>query len=153
MRRKEREITDKDLLESVIARAIVCRLGLCRDNMPYVVPVNFGYKDDCLYIHSSLQGLKMDILRVNANVCFEIDVDLELVPARKPCDWTLRYRSVIGFGTAAIVEDPLEKRKALDIIMDHYGGLSEDPYPEPVIKKVGIIRVDIESMTGKKAGC
>ena len=74
--------------------------------MPYVVPVNFGYKDDCLYIHSSLQGLKMDILRVNANVCFEIDVDLELVPAREAVrsDPAVPQRDRIG--TAAIVEDP-----------------------------------------------
>ena len=151
MRRAEKEITDKSQIEEVLAGAIVCRLGLCRDNVPYVVPVNFGYKDNCLYIHTSTQGMKVDIVKVNPKVCFQIDKDVELVRAPKPCDWSVRFCSVIGFGRATIVEDPAEKRRALDVIMDHYGGLSDEPYPEEVLDKVGIIRIEIESMTGKKS--
>ncbi len=151
MRRKEKEITDKALMESIVARARICRLGLCRDNMPYVVPVNFGYKDDSLYIHSSPEGLKMEILRVNNRVCFELEVDVEMIPADAPCDWTVRFYSIIGFGTGHMVHDPHEKIRALDVIMEHQRGPS-GPYRPDIIDKVGIIRIDIERMSGKKSG-
>ena len=89
---------------------------------PYVVPVCFGYEGDILYFHSAPRGRKLDILRRNSAVCFEFDVDCEVVPAKSACGWSMRFRSVVGFGDASLVEDPEEKRKALDVIMGQYGG-------------------------------
>ncbi|MEW6350457.1 MAG: pyridoxamine 5'-phosphate oxidase family protein [Thermodesulfobacteriota bacterium] len=152
MRRREKEITDKALMDAIIAGARVCRLGLCRDNIPYVVPVNFGHKDGSLYIHSAREGLKMEILKVNNRVCVEMEVDVEVVPADAPCDWTVQYYSIIGFGTAHIVLDPQEKVRGLDIIMEHHRAPSQQPYPPGLIEKVAIIRIDVERMTGKKSG-
>ena len=151
MRKKEKEIKDKLEIESIIKQALVCRLGLCDHQRPYIVPLNFGYQDNCLYFHSFPQGQKIDFLKRNDRVCFEIDVDCQLIKAEKPCDWGMRYRSVIGFGQAFFVEDEEEKRKAMDIIMGHY---SSDPheYPESVLKAVVVIKVEIESLTGKKLG-
>ncbi len=151
MRRKEQEITDKGLMESIIAQARICRLGLCRDNTPYVVPVNFGYKDGSLYIHGSAEGRKMEILRVNNRVCFEIEVDVEVMPAEAPCDWTVKYYSIIGFGRAHILSDPQEKTRALDVIMEHHRGPS-GPYRLGAVDKAGVIRIDVDHMTGKKSG-
>jgi len=151
VRRADREVTDESELASILERATVCRLGMCADDVPYVVPLNFGHVDGRLYFHSATEGKKLDILRRNKKVCFEVDVDTEVVPAQSPCGWGMRYASVIGFGTASIVEDPEGKRSALDIIMAHYGGQGAD-YPEPMLRKVTIIRVDIENMTGKRSG-
>lgn len=152
MRRQDREIKDKQLMESIIRRAPVCRIGLSEDNVPYIVPLNFGYKDNFLYFHSAKEGKKIDMIRKNNHVCFEIDIEHKLVQGGDPCDWSMKYRSVIGFGKAFLVEDHEEKRRALDIISEHYAGKQSFEYPENSVNNLAIIKVKIESMTGKKSG-
>ena len=150
MRRKEKEITDRAELEGIIRRATVCRLGMADGEQPYVVPLCFGYEDQTFYFHSAREGRKLDILRKNRKVCFELDVDKEIVQGKTACDWSMKFRSVIGFGRATIIEDPEEKIKALDLIMAHY---AQGPfeYREKGLKHALVIKVDVEEMTGKKA--
>ena len=151
MRKKENEIKDKSAIEAVIQKATVCRLGLSDGNIPYVVPVCFGYKDNTMYVHSSLKGMKIDIIRKNQNVCFEVDINTEIIEAEKGCDWSIKYQSVIGFGKATLVEDTEEKREALDVIMSHYSD-KEFQFPEDGVNKTAVVKIEIESMTGKQAG-
>ncbi len=151
MRRKDQEITDISAIEDIIRKGQVCRLALSENGRPYIVPLCFGYKENNLYFHSAREGKKIDILRKNNNVCFEIDIDQELVKGKKACNCSMKYRSVIGFGKAEIVEEIDLKRRALNIIMQNYlEGFFK--YPEESIKNILIIRVEIESMTGKKLG-
>ncbi len=152
MRRKDKEIKDTEVIESIIKRATVCRIALSENNVPYIVPLSFGYKDNCLYFHSAPEGRKIDIIKQNNNVCFELDIDCELVKKPEdPCSWNMKYHSVIGFGKAFFVGELEEKREALNIIVGHY---SDDSYEYPVneVNKVAIIKVEIESMTGKRSG-
>ncbi len=137
--------------ESIIQRANVCRIALSDGDQPYIVPVSFGYEHDTLYFHSAPSGRKLDILRKNNAVCVEFDVDCEIVRAETPCKWSVKYRSVIGFGHAYLVEDVAEKKKALDLIMAHYGGQPSD-YPEATLRKTAIVRIEIERMSAKTAG-
>ncbi|MHC4243849.1 MAG: pyridoxamine 5'-phosphate oxidase family protein, partial [Planctomycetota bacterium] len=151
MRRKDQEITDIATIEDIIRKGQVCRLALSENGRPYIVPLCFGYKDNTLYFHSACEGKKLDILRKNNNVCFEIDIDQELVKGKKACNCSMKYRSVIGFGKAELIEDIESKRKAFNIIMQNYlKGFFK--YSEESIKNTVIIRVEIESMTGKKLG-
>ena len=152
MRRNEREIQAPGEIDAIIQRAQVCRIGLSENDVPYVVPVNFGYAGYCLYFHCATEGRKLDIIRHNSRVCFEMDTDQQIVkPDGPPCKFSARYRSVIGFGRASIVQHSEEKSTALNIIAQHYGG---DPYgfSEEEMKTVAIVKIDISSMTGKKAG-
>jgi len=151
MRRKDKEIKNKELIESIIKRATVCRIGLSENNVPYVVPLVFGYKDNCLYFHSAPEGKKINIIKQNDNVCFELEADLQLARAETACNWDMKYYSVIGFGKAFLIDDTEEKRRALNIIMEHYSGNPHE-YPANKINKVAIIKVKIDSMTGKKSG-
>jgi len=151
MRRREQEITDKSVIESILERATVCRIGLCDQDTPYVVPVVFGYKDNRLYFHSAREGKKIAILKRNNRVCFEVDIAQELVPSEAPCKWSVKYLSVIGFGKAFFVNGAREKREALNIIMEHYSRRSYE-YPAEAIAEVTIIRVEIDTMTGKQSG-
>ena len=152
MRRNELEIKEIGELGAVIQRAQICRIGLSENDNPYIVPMNFGYKDNCLYFHCAKEGKKIDILRYNQKVCFEIDVDNEIVkPEERPCRWSVKYRSIIGFGTAFIIEDPHEKSIALNIIIEHYGGNRYD-FSEGELENIGIIKIQIDTITGKKAG-
>ena len=150
MRKKEKEITDAGVIEGILGRAVVCRLGLCEDNRAYVVPVCFGYEDNALYIHCAREGNKIDILRKNNNVCFEVEVGQKVVKRSKACEWAMEYQSVIGFGKAVFIEEPEAKRKAFDTIMRKFSE-SDFEYPENVVEKTVVIKVEIESMTGKKS--
>lgn len=151
MRREDKEIRDKKEIESIIEKATVCRVAFSENDVPYIVPLNFGYKDDCLYFHSASYGKKIDIIKQNNQVCFEVDVDQEVVKSETPCNWEMKYRSVIGFGKASFVDHLEEKRRALNIIMEHYSVDSYE-YPEDAINNVAIVKVEIESMTAKKSG-
>jgi nitroimidazol reductase NimA-like FMN-containing flavoprotein (pyridoxamine 5'-phosphate oxidase superfamily) len=150
MRRKEREITDRAVIENIIRQSSVCRLAMSEDNDPYIVPLCFGYKDNVLYFHTGRKGVKLRILEKNNRVCFEFDILREVVKSKEPCKWGMRYMSVIGFGTTSMIEDFESKRKALDIIMQHYSGKSF-AYKEDAIHKAAIIQVEIEHMTGRKS--
>ena len=152
MRRKEKEIKEKTGLEEIIKRALVCRLAMSVDNQPYVVPLCFGYRDGRLYIHCAGEGLKLDMLRKNSRVCFEFDVDQALVTSGNACEWGIKGQSIVGFGRAFLMDDPESKREALDLIMEHYGAKGPFSYKETAFRKALIIRIEIESMTGKKLG-
>jgi len=151
MRRKDQEITDIGAIEDIIHKGQVCRLALSENGRPYIVPLCFGYKENNLYFHTACEGKKLDMLRKNNNVCFEIDIDRELVKGKKACNCSMKYRSVIGFGKAEPVEDIELKRRAFNIIMQNYfEGFFK--YPEESIRNTVIIKVEIESMTGKELG-
>jgi len=150
MRRKEKEIIEASAIEAIITKSLVCRLALSDDNSPYIVPLCFGYKDNVLYFHGSLKGKKIDIIRKNQKVCFEFDTNTEIVKAEDACRWSMKYRSVIGFGKAVLLEDIEEKRKALNIIMSQYSDRTFQ-FNDDTLKKSGVIKVEIESMTGKQS--
>jgi len=111
MRRRDREISDAEEISSIIRRSMVCRLAMTDGESPYIVPMRFGFDGERLYFHSAAEGLKLEIIRRNLNVCFEFDIDVELAPSERICDIGMRYRSVIGYGTARFVTDSDEMRK------------------------------------------
>ena len=151
MRRKDKEVGEKQSLEAIIRSCRVCHLGLCRDGEPYVVPVCFGYDGTCLYLHCAPHGRKLDILKANNRVCFEMECDCEFVPDEVACRSGFRYRSVIGRGTAAIVSDAAEKQRALSAIMATYSD-RRYTFPAPSVEATVVVRIDIESLTGKVGG-
>ena len=150
MRRKDLELTERAEVEAILAEATVCRLAMCDGDQPYVVPLSFGYRDDALYFHCAAQGKKLDILEKNNKVCFELDVDQELKRGDRAWEFGVKYRSVIGFGAARIIDDPSEKAAALDIVVEHYG-VSPEEYPDALLNVTNVIKVEIDSMTGKKS--
>lgn len=149
MRRSDREITDYAQIETILLKAQICRLAMCTDGWPYIVPLNFGYHQGRLYFHAASAGRKLDILKVNERVCFEVDIEHVLMESSQACGWSMQFASVIGFGRACLIDDVADKRTALDIIMRHYSDRSYT-YPDDVLAETSIIRIDIESMTGKR---
>ncbi len=151
MRRKERAVEELISIEAIIRKSLVCRLALSHNDRPYIIPLCFGYRNHTLYFHSAPEGKKLEILRNNNNVCFEFDIDHQVVQDEKACKWSMKYRSVVGFGKASLVEDLDEKKKGLDAIMAHYSDRSFDYLPAAVEKTI-VIKVEIEAMTGKQSG-
>ena len=150
MRRKEKEIAEREVLEEILHKAPVCHLAMSDQDQPYVVPLNFGYHDNALYFHCAQEGKKLDILRKNNRVCFEVDVDHELVKGESACEWGMKGKSVVGIGKAFLIDDAVGKQQALGIIMKHYGAQEPFSYKGKAFEKALIIKVEIESMSGKK---
>jgi uncharacterized protein len=151
VRRSDKELTNRKDIDDVLERARICHLALCRDGVPYVVPLNYGYADNCLYFHSAREGRKIDTLRSNNIVSFTTYVDESLLESDIACSWGTKYRSIIGEGKAYLVDDKAGKEAALRIIMRHYS--SRDFTFDPVrVDKIVIIKVEIASITGKRSG-
>ncbi len=148
MRRKDKEVSNRNAIESIISTARICRLAMADETGPYIVPLCFGFRNNALYFHSAAEGKKLGLLRKSPRVCFELDCDTEVRTGAKACDFSMRYRSVIGFGTAAFVEAEADKREALDIIMNHYAEGTFD-YPDAAVNRISVFKVEIDTMTGK----
>jgi nitroimidazol reductase NimA-like FMN-containing flavoprotein (pyridoxamine 5'-phosphate oxidase superfamily) len=150
MRRGEKEINDRAEIDSIIRSSQVCRLGLSDNGQPYVVPLCFGYDGKALYFHCAKEGRKLDILRRNNKACFEFDVVAGLVEANQGCDWGIGYQSVIGFGTAQVIEDIAQKETALTCLMAQYSRQSF-VFPPDRLARAAVVRVEIDSLTGKQS--
>ncbi len=151
MRRKEKAITDQNELIAILKTSKICRLALADENTPYIVPLNYGYKDNALYIHSALSGKKLDLIKKNKLVCFEIESNVKIVPSNSACKYSTHYKCIIGLGRAELIHDRGSIKEALDIIMHHQTGRNGWSYSEESANKVMIIKIAIESMTGKKS--
>ena len=152
MLRSEKEITNPEELESILTSAQVCRLAMVDQDTPYIVPLHFGYRNNVLYFHCALKGRKLDIISRNPFVCFEVETDHGIINTGRPCDWSSRYASVIGYGVASLLIHPSQKKEALAIIVDHYAPGTKYDFEEKKVNDVTILKVEISSMTGKKSG-
>jgi nitroimidazol reductase NimA-like FMN-containing flavoprotein (pyridoxamine 5'-phosphate oxidase superfamily) len=165
MRREEKEIKNREALEELLRSAPVCRVGLApaldsdgddhpragfsSSGYPYVVPVHFVHAEGRIYIHSARTGKKISMLGENPRVCVEIDEFLGLKTAARACDFGTRFHSLVAFGTARIVEEAQDKRRALKLLMDKYAGRSFD-FLDREIEKVAIVEIQLEAVTGKQ---
>ena len=153
MRRLEREITDLARITRFLDEAIVCRLALCQDNIPYVVPMNYGYEFSgntlTLYFHSAKEGKKIDMLKANPLAAFEIDLSLDLIKSDVACKHSIKYESVIGIGDVTFCEDPEEKRKALTLFMAHYVPEKTFPFRDEELQNICIFKLTASEYTAK----
>ena len=148
MRRNEREIKDRKDIDDIIKRCRVCRLAMCDDGQPYIVPLNFGYDGRFLFFHTAPEGRKIDIIKRNNRVGFEFDILHDIVTAEQACKWGAKYESVMGSGTAEIADDLEAKKEALEWIMRQYGNGAWD-FKEEILKKTLVLRVRILEISGK----
>ena len=152
MTKRELQITDDAQILEILDKAKVLHLGLCVDNEPYVVPMNYGYTMEdgmlTLYLHSAVQGKKLDMIRSNPRVFFEMDCDRMPFEGDKPCQYGLVYSSVMGRGTASIVEDVEEKKKAMSLLMKTQTR-KDFEFNDRLVSIVAVIRIDAAEYTAK----
>ncbi len=151
VRRKEREITDPQEMETIIRKARTCHIAMVDGDRPYMVTMCFGYEPGAIYLHSADGGRKIDVLKKNPTVCVAFEGEHSLIEGKTACGFGMHYESVLAFGRVRFIEDPDLKRKALDVLMNHYARGSFD-YPEDTLDKTCLLRVDIEHMNGKRSG-
>jgi len=151
---KNREIKDKEEIEAIIQKCRVCHIGMVDNDKPYVLPFNFVYAEDAIYLHSAPVGKKNEILKANNNICLNFDTDYEVFHRHEnvACSWGMKFRSVVINGTVSFIEDYDEKIRILNIVMKKYAGRDDFKYNAPAVKNVCVMKVNIEQMTGKKYG-
>jgi nitroimidazol reductase NimA-like FMN-containing flavoprotein (pyridoxamine 5'-phosphate oxidase superfamily) len=151
MRRTDKEISDRRQMDEIIRGSLVCRMAMAKDNAPYVVPMSFGYDGEAIYLHTALEGKKIECFEANPQVCFEFERNVEL--RRDPqsaCKWTFSFESVIGYGTISELVKPTQKERALNEIMRQYSGKTW-PFESASVAKVRVWKIAISSMAGKRS--
>ena len=153
MTRREREVTDLNEIIAILDKCKVLHLGLTDGDEPYVVPMNYGYVMEdgkmTVYLHGARQGKKMDMIRNNPKVFFEMDCDITPFEGDIACRYGITYASVMGRGVATIVEDVEEKKKALSVLMKTQTE-KDFEFEDKMVAFVNVIRIDVASYTAKR---
>lgn len=150
MRRADREIIDRDLIDKMILSESVVRLGLIDNGKPYVVPMSFGYDGKAFYFHSALEGRKIDALKKSPYASFELDKPGELQTGSVACAYSIKFESVIGDGKVEFINDDNEKKYALNLLMAHYTDKGDYDFPPNALSSVCCFKLIVESISMKK---
>lgn len=154
MRRKDREILDNEKIDSIINDCDSCRLGFVDADGAYILPLNFGYENKSgqriFYFHSAKEGKKIDLIEKQSHVSFELDCNHVLNSASDACGYSYRFQSVMGHGEIKFVEDFEEKRKALNIFMNHYTQKKDWNIPDVALKGVCIFMLTVTDISCKE---
>ena len=150
MRRSEKEITDRRELRRVLEAARVCRLAMSDGGRPYLVPLSFALDGDDLVLHSARAGRKLEILRRNPEVCFEVEEGVAFARGDTACGSTMRYRTVVGFGAVEFVEDRAERARLLALFGPRYGAPAGE-IPDAELDRTTVLRVRVRELTGKRS--
>lgn len=156
MRRKDREITDPSLIRRIIGNCSHCHLGLWDGQEVYIVPMNFGFEEENgqlrLYFHCAGEGRKLDILRRNPKVSFQMDTGFELRPQELACEYSAGFASVMGTGVMEFLPDPDAKRHGLSAILNHTTGTRKQwSFPDDSVGRVTVLRLNVERLSCKWA--
>ena len=155
VRRKDREITDKKMIEDFIISQKIIRIGFYdkANDEVYVVPVNYGYviENDnyFFFFHGGKIGRKYELTKESPKVGFEIDGKYELIEGKKACDFGCKYQSVVGNGKLEIVKDLEEMKKGLASLMKQTTGRTDFEYNDRMIQSVYVYKLSVSKMTCK----
>ena len=140
----------KEDSQEILREGFYGRLATAVDGKPYIVPVNYAYVAEKIFIHCNIKGRKLDNIRSNPNVCFEVSEPHKLYKDRKPCNFGVRFSSVLVFGSAEIVEEPAMKAMGVRAIIEKYAGdMPVDEISQAQLNSIEVIAITVEDMTGK----
>ena len=153
MRRKDREIKEKSAQLAILENSETIRIAFAVHNEPYIVAMSFGFIWEsklAVYMHCASEGKKLDMMRHNNSVCFQMDTDTLLVVAPLSCRWNLQYSSIIGRGTLSEVTDEDERLKGLNLIMKNYGKKGRNNFAADILQNTTVLRLDVHEITAKQ---
>ncbi|MDE5820191.1 MAG: pyridoxamine 5'-phosphate oxidase family protein [Lachnospiraceae bacterium] len=154
MRRNDREVTDLMKIENIISRCTCCRIGFHDEGEVYIVPLSFGYaaKGDTyiFYFHGAKEGRKIDLIKKNPVVGFEMDTNYALNEADLACGYSARFQSIIGSGVISIVSEIEEKKSGLSLIMEHHTGKQDWNFDEKKVNAVTVFKLEVTKMSCKE---
>lgn len=147
MRRKDREITNFNQMLEILSHCDCCRIGLIDGDSTYIVPLNFGYDSETdnlvLYFHSAKEGKKLDLLKNQQTVGFELDCKHEVVKGNIACAYSFHYQSIIGKGKIGQMKSYEEKVFGLKKIMNHYTKKDGWKFKEEMVNRVAVLKMTV----------
>ena len=151
MRREKQLLTTKECVQ-ILTRGTSGVLAVSGDDdYPYGVPLSYVYHDHKIYFHSAKSGHKLDAIARNPKASFCVIDQDQIVPQ----EYTSYFRSVIAFGTARVLEDDAEKKRALELLAVRYSPDQEQERLQQEVAKslgsVAMIELTIEHLSGKEA--
>ena len=151
-RRTDRTMKTTREMELLLEHTPVGRLAVTTGDGPYIIAVNYLFFEGSIYFHSGLSGRKMEALQADSRVCFLVDEVGPQVLWEQGCGISQIYKSVVCFGKAEFVEEPLEKKGILERMVQKYVPSSHpfSPMTDQNVKKTAVVRIVIESMSGKE---
>lgn len=153
MRRKEREVSNKEEIIEIMKKCDVCRIAFFDQDYPYILPLNFGIAKNEneieLYFHCANVGKKLSLIQANPNVGFEMDCSHNLITGEKACDYTMEYESVCGDGIIELLEED-QKINALTTLMKQYSAEHSFEFNENHLKAVTVFKLKVHHITGKR---
>ena len=151
---KNRLLTNKKEIDDIIRRCHWCHMAMVgQKGEPYVLPMNFGFRNDVIYMHGSRKGKKIGILKINPQVCINFSTNhvLRYQSEQVACSWSMKFRSVLCWGKVEFIEDDEGKTAALGIIMAQYTD-RKFTYNLPSLRDVSVWKVAVEKFEGKVYG-
>ena len=152
MTRRERQVTDINEIIKILDNSKVLHLGLVDGDEPYVVPMNYGYTYEneklTIWLHCARQGKKLDIMKVNPKVFFEMEYGITPFEGEVACKYGITYSSLMGRGVATIIEDVETKKIALSSLMKTQTGKDFD-FDDRMAEVVGVVKIDVLEFTAK----
>lgn len=149
---REFEITDVDAIIEILDKCKIVHVGLVDGDEPYVVPLNYGYTMEdgklILYLHGNTVGRKIDLMRRNPKVFIEMNCDVQPFDGKMACQYGTSYSSLMGRGTAEILEDVEEKKKGLSVFMKTQTG-KEFEFNDKMVSIVSVMKIDVFEYTAK----
>ncbi|MGC9159502.1 MAG: pyridoxamine 5'-phosphate oxidase family protein [Terracidiphilus sp.] len=136
-----------------LARSTEGRLATCdRAGQPYITPLNYLFHDGKIYFHSRLTGRKLDNLAGNSRVCFEVSaVEKMTIFKDRPCACSTRYTSVLAFGRARLIADPVQKAALLNRLVERYAASqASPPIEENHAAGCAVVEIEIDQISGKR---
>jgi len=147
-------IQEQDRIDALIRSCKQCSIGMIDENgNPYVLPMNFGYENNTIYLHSAKEGRCIRALEKNPNVCIVFSTDMKVVynNVEVACSYGAQCASVMCEGKVVFEDDFDEKVRALNIIMKQYSDRTFN-YSTPAVNNVKVWKVAIESTSGREFG-
>jgi len=153
MTKRERQVTDREEILKILDKCKILHLGLVDGDEPYVVPMNYGYVMEgeqlTLYMHGATKGYKLDLMRKNPKVFFEMECDVQGFEGEIACQYGTVYQSIMGRGRAEIVEDVERKKEMLTLFMKSQTG-RDFTFTDIMVSAVTLVKIDVSEYTAKR---
>lgn len=148
---------DDEWIRDFLQRARIGHIATRWDDQPFITPTTFWYDEDRheIIFHSNAVGRVRANIERHDRVCFETSESGQFLPSNVALEFSVQYRSVIAFGTARILQDPEEQRRALyGLIGKYFPGMSAGkeyrPITEKELARTSVYAIAIESWSGKE---
>jgi len=147
-------ITDQTEIESIIDQCDICFVGITEtDGTPYVIPMNFGYLNGEIILHSAPEGKHLSLLKLSNRICVTFCSNRKLVYQHPDvaCSYSMNSQSVVCKGSVTYIEDLAEKAEAMNQVMKKFSDRTF-AYSTPALRNVKVWRVSVDEITAKSFG-